>query len=313
MKLRGEVLCLGDFNAHLGIDDDLVKQSNCFGKILLHPQSNSNGHDLQYICELFNMHALTTIRNNSTKITWHRGASSSQLDHILYPSSSAYRVNNLQGRWSKSPSDHKIISCQLVFRPNNNQTEYHSFPKALTYRSKTWNWALLADQHMREQFETLFQECLKSERETGESVTWNRVSAIACFCAENLLKSPPRQFTAEQVEARNDLSRLMQHLMRPRIVDSNPLQVDPLIDYPPAVIPGSIQLIRAAHKRFAMLNNDSTHQSLSKFLDSLNDAASHPAQRLQLAFKHLKIARRSQQCTPLVTMKNWQDEELLIS
>lgn len=301
---------MGDFNAHLGFDDEEINNSTCIGDTLLHRESNSNGRDLLNMREQLNLKIHTTFGTNSTRTTWHRGSSSSQLDHILSPLDCTYTVASIQGRWSKAHSDHKLISCKLIIPPNNHQKEYFSFPNASTYRTKNWNWSLFTNPYVKERFEDSFLECLKSEREihANNHPEWERICAIACHCAERLLKTSPRPYTPDQINARNDFFVLMRQVMRPRLVDLNVTIIDPNRDYPPDVMPGSIQLVRETYMRMQRLNNDSPQQSLSAFLDSLNDNSSHPAQRLQLAYKHLKIVRRSQQCPHAIKMSHWVDD-----
>lgn len=111
LRAKGEIILVGDFNAHLGQDLYNAEQ-RVVGKILCHSVSNTNGHSIFDMCEQLELRALTTIHHYSTRFTWYRPNGKSQIDHVFKPESSLYKIGSLRGRWTRY-SDHKLITFIL--------------------------------------------------------------------------------------------------------------------------------------------------------------------------------------------------------
>lgn len=110
-----QYLICGDFNAHVSRAEHLPAVDDSVGPYLLHDATNSNGRDLLYLLELFDLKLMTSIHHHSTIVTRYGAGVRSQIDHILMPPSNVFTLESVRGFWTKL-SDHKLITCNLQFR-----------------------------------------------------------------------------------------------------------------------------------------------------------------------------------------------------
>jgi hypothetical protein len=82
------------------------------GSYVYHQDSTPLGSDLLgIICD--NLLKVMTTFHSSTRLTWSRGVSHSQLDYVLVPLINQCCVRDLRGAWTKL-SDHKLIFFDYV-------------------------------------------------------------------------------------------------------------------------------------------------------------------------------------------------------
>lgn len=308
LKVNDDVLVAGDFNAHFGLDKK-GEYTQVIGDVLYHDSTNENGEDILQMCVDNDLLALTTIKHHSTQITWNSGGRSSQIDHILKPRFASYRISSLHAFWTKYPTDHKLVLCTLNMAQNINVNERFKFPQLSIYRSSTWNLKCLSIPAFQEKYENLITQCLnaENEREPNATVSWDSLCKIACFCAEKLIKIKT-QHSEEQKIAYQEHKALLARLLSRRQVDVNAKLVNPEWDYQPALHPGAKQLVRHSIRHLKRVNLRDSQTNLINFLQSLNEDAPCPGQRLQSAFAYVKKARRSQICTTAITNKQWELE-----
>lgn len=112
---KRNLILMGDFNAHLGRDLLGARTIGHLGPALLHTVTNETG---QYFLELllqFKLKVHTTYGKHSAIETWRRGATYSQLDHIMTSTDSYFVVNRIKGLYFKR-SDHKLISARFTLK-----------------------------------------------------------------------------------------------------------------------------------------------------------------------------------------------------
>lgn len=212
---------MGDMNAHFGLSCHVDYPLN-FGKVLLHELTNENGQDVLQLCLDNDLLALTTIKHYSSRLTWHSGGRSSQIDHILKPRRATYQVDHLRAKWTKYPSDHKLITCTLRMFQNINLYERFKYPHLSIYRTQTWNFGFLTNPEIRASYEKLFNRCIYAEIEQDANLenSWELISKVACYCAENLLRVKTA-YSEEQRHAFQEHKSLVRRVMRFREVDAN--------------------------------------------------------------------------------------------
>lgn len=308
-KDQCHVLLAGDLNSHFGSEDLSIISSSSFGNILLHQDTNRNGDEVMMLCDILQLDVITTKHHRSTRVTWTNNSSSSQIDHVIIPKNSLYKVTKLRGFWSKVTTDHKLLTWSLSLPLNDSQKEVFNYPNYSLYYSKAWDLSALSNDARRQEYNNLIEKCLQECNESP--LTWEKLSSIACYCAERLLKKKRNSMTEEQQLAYLNYRNALDVVMKQRVVDSNPNHIDPALDYPPITGPGSITLLRSAYKALQKAKNDKSRQSLKVFLDHLHDNVSSAGQKVQMAFDYLKTARRSavQKCATTVSFKQWEEEQ----
>jgi hypothetical protein len=303
------VLLVGDCNCHFGKNDSNIEDSEYFGKILLHEETNNNGDEFLMLCELLQLNALTTMSHPSTKVTWTNNTISSQLDHIFVPKNSLYKLTKLRGAWSKVATDHKLLSWTLIIPLNEPQNGDTTFPDYSIYYSKSWDLSALSVDTVREEFNSLVAESIN--KCGNDSLSWGDLCSIACFCSESLLKKKKNTYTEEQQAVYLNYRNTLNNIMKSRLVDLNPSLVDPAFDYPPTYSPGSINLLRCAYKALQKSKEDKSLNALNTFLSHLNDNVSSPGQKVNMAFDYLKVTKRttSYKCSTSISFKQWDLEQ----
>lgn len=299
---------MGDFNCHLGINDDNIQRSEHFGNILLHEETNSNGEELYLLCELLHLNVLTTMRHRSTKITWASNSRVSQLDHVIMPINSKYKLHSLQACWTKISTDHKKLTWAVKLPLNESKREYFTFPPFSSYYSKTWDRKALQNPALQNEFETMVETCIKES--IHSPLSWHHLSSIACYCAEKLLKITKKDMSEEQKAAFFNYRKALDLVMKKRLVDKDPNLVESDLDFPLLPSHGSIKLLRDAHKALLKAKNNKSKEALDSFLDQLNNEALIPGQRIQLAYDFLRTTKRYniQLCSAQISIKQWSDE-----
>jgi hypothetical protein len=305
-KQQCYLICAGDFNAHFGKLDLSISRSSFIGKILYHEESNENGEEIFQMCEMEELIVVSTLYDRSTKVTWARGDKMSQLDHILVPKQSDYKVMNLKAIWSKIPTDHKLIEWKMNFGQQIS-TSRNLLPRNDIYRVKSWDLKALNTPDNASRFEKIISELYAEERDKGRALTWSTVSSIVCYSAEKTIKLADRNLTDEQRKSYANLKETLQTVLSRRIVDL-PHRAD-YDDHQPIPAPGAMELIRSAYKLVKRANSNQNHQHLQEFLTDVNANSATPGERVQKAFKFIKQSRRAQLCTSSVSIKDW-DEDL---
>lgn len=299
-------------NAHFGMNDPMISSSSSFGKILLHNDTNHNGEDLAFMCESLSLEVLTTKLNYTTRVTWSRKSQLSQLDHVIAPVKRTYKIFSLHGQWSKVPSDHKLVSLDIVF-PNCRPNSTFTLPSCENYRVGQWNLSSLGipaikSKYDRELNELIDKEHAKAERE-GRKLTWAEISAIACYVINKLIRVTKPVYTEEQERAFARYNNVLSLIMRRRLIDNDrslSQSNNNIPNYPPALIPGSISLVRDAYRELVRANNTKSQHALREFLDYLERDIANPGEALTLAMRFLKTSKRTVQCATSVTVKEWE-------
>lgn len=264
------------------------------------------------MAETHGLKVLTTSVSRSTKMTYYNSAQQSQIDHVFKPLNSFYKLRNLRASWSTISTDHKRLTWRVVLPLRNDRPVFHKFPKPSFYHSTCWELSLLVnpnDATVREKYEAYILECL--EGVDKNSLTWEQISSIACFCSEKLLRRKNRT-TPELTLAYQTYKNALSSAMKQRLVDKNPDLVDPQYDYPPAVNNQHIQALRLAHKNLERVKYDKPRYALEKFLDIVDSTAVKVGQKVQMAFEFLKAEKRSSNrvCSANISLKDWTDYQV---
>lgn len=119
-RFSRNVAVLGDFNAHIGINDLIGAERGFIGRTLFHDLCNENGSMLKSLIAQHFLIAINTYSTSSTvKTTWRRRDSVSQIDHILCrfaEDGDGVVIQNIRAVFSVlHKSDHKLLFGKLVF------------------------------------------------------------------------------------------------------------------------------------------------------------------------------------------------------
>lgn len=146
-----DYMLVGDFNGHLGSEDVNEDFSQYVGERLQHSLSNENGFFTLQLITQFELKVWTTFaKSKSVLETWRNSKSSSQIDHILMPSSSHMNIRekSIYGIWpSHFNSDHKVLIATV-----RKQNVLQERPRTMSQRRENWNAKLLTIPKNKEKF-----------------------------------------------------------------------------------------------------------------------------------------------------------------
>lgn len=310
MKQSFDVIILGDTNSHIGYQDINVISSDSFGQFLLHKETNSNGDDMIYMAKLLDLNVLTTMNHRSTRVTWHSRGVHSQIDHIFSMKHSNLKIISIKGKWMKYQSDHKMISCIVIYRHDISKFSPKKYPTYSIYRTVQWDYKFLSIPQIQQNFNSFVGQELKKYREINkEKIPWGQLCSIACFCANKLVLKRQRVYTADERIAYQEIQRLLYNHYQPRLIDKNHNYDNLIDDSPPIMPPGFRNILKSAQRKLINLRVTTTErENLHQLINNIQDQNLHPSQRVQQLMRFLKGFKRSQICSNNISLKHWEDD-----
>lgn len=303
----------GDFNAHLGSDDVAMmtdgESQALVGQILHHTSNNGNGDLLLDMIELLDLRVLTTMMHSSTRVTWSVANLRSQIDHVLIPSAKTLSVHRLRAQWTKL-SDHKLIlffvTVEKSVTDSDNNIRQEGLMKPL--KRSRWDLALLNGPTKKEQYDDEIISLLKEIDFSTVTIDqhWRLLCDVSAQAANKLLQAPrlicdPR-VTAAYVELRKSISIAN----RQRLIDMN-YDYDAFSDYPPDMLPGLLENVKVARKRYETMRRESNVRQFTSLLNHLDETVAREGERVQEAFKFVKASRRSTSSSVTkITVRDWE-------
>ncbi len=161
---KSEIIILGDFNAHIGAED-VSENDPLIGTHLYHLHTNNNEESLISLIRFLKLEVVTT-RRHKTLATWTNGTQTSQIDHILKPTTSKYYVHLITGHFVPSLTDHKLLIIMLKLNPSsryllpvNQHRNMHKY--------RDWDTKLLKQEQNRERYNAKTSEGIQHLKNDG--------------------------------------------------------------------------------------------------------------------------------------------------
>lgn len=144
-KDRKHLLVVGDFNAQLGINDMNQEDEKWIGKMIGHDKCNDNGETFKIFLHTAKLKNVSSKIGMGTEITWRSGSRCSQIDHILSPTMTDFKIKYIRGNWTHLNTDHKLITIGIKFEKIVRNTNERNEPTKI-------NLELLKDNKIKEKY-----------------------------------------------------------------------------------------------------------------------------------------------------------------
>ncbi|KAL1400304.1 hypothetical protein pipiens_007547 [Culex pipiens pipiens] len=207
--LARNVVIVGDFNAHIGIRDRTDQDKGIFGNNLHHDICNANGLGLKSLLHGFRLKdQLTFSTSPSVRVTWSKGRSMSQIDHVLMSRMEFMKLPRVKAFFDgELRSDHKMVVCVClkkdqqgmppVSRSQQRPDKRKSQDQVRAAKKPRFDLERLKDDEEREKYQTQVDRLLAINSVADEHCVeenWKRVEASVMGAAKATLKtqgSPP--------------------------------------------------------------------------------------------------------------------------
>lgn len=101
------VVIVGDFNAHIGLNDSTPSDAALIGNNLYHDVSDANGEALRNFLHLHLFQLKNSFAKSRTlRTTWRCGMRVSQIDYVLFSPMLNFNCSHISAEWTNLKTDH---------------------------------------------------------------------------------------------------------------------------------------------------------------------------------------------------------------